>query len=551
MCGIFAPPLLKGLATPMSIDFYIIAFNAIFFANNLFYLRLVQRIFAIEYKLSKVLLFSFVSGLSGTLMLILFGSMSALGYFIMLCVYIATIMFFYKEQSWSTKLTCALSFTIHIMFARAIISAVTSIITNRSIYDLSTDITFFWRILILTALLCCCMSLIMTYSIPKRYLQLVGKKTASLKLYIALLLISNIYMIANGNVYIHDINYPWLPLHQIIAAITWLSASYVGIFILVGFDMLRERREKLEKNSIYKHVVESRSIAVLEINCSKNILLSLSRFGKNEPTPTMPYSEYAKFMLRELVCSDDYEEILEHESCANIIDNFNLGKKELAKDCKYIMPDGEIKWIRSKISSHQEITGDIVSIITYMDDIHEAKIKELDLQHKSQIDSLLGAYNKKASENHIKDHLNKNSTGTLFMIDLDNFKGINDNFGHTYGDDVLEEIYNKIAKHFRTGDILGRVGGDEFIAFVKGTMKVDGIEDKAKSICYEVHKNYRENGVEVVVSCSIGIATAPNHGKTFEELYHHADLAMYKCKKTHKNSYAIYDNNTEYNAVTL
>ncbi len=206
------------------------------------------------------------------------------------------------------------------------------------------------------------------------------------------------------------------------------------------------------------------------------------------------------------------------------------------------MPNGSVRWVRSQISAKKdEKTEDIIAVIAYVDDVHDSKIKEEELKRKAQIDPLVGAFNKKATEAHIKAHLNKHKAGVMFMIDLDNFKSINDNFGHKYGDEVLKEVYDKIARHFRAKDIIGRVGGDEFVAFSLNNIKTEEIERKAGEICKSINKTYSVDDVHVEISSSIGVAISPEHGKVFDELYHKADMAMYERKKKSKNGYSIFN----------
>ncbi len=530
----------------MRIEILIVLFNIIFFMNNLLFITLMERIFDIKSGKLKVFSFSFLSGLAGTVMLVVFGSMSALGYGIMLVVYAATIMSFYTKQSITTRVLCVLTFNIFIMCSRAIIASVYSLISGNTIYELSRDRTTFWIILIFTAFLCCIINAAILKIIPQNYLKVVRQKKEYLFLYIATVSVANVYMISNGNVYVDDIVFPELPMHQIIASFCWFAITCIGLFMLVGFDMLRARRNALEKNTIYKQLVESNSIEIIEVNCTKDKLINIVRFGQELTYDDMGYTDYLKSMIRDFVYPEDGEMFLQHISVENIIREYEQQNTESTIHGRVIMPGGVVKWVRSSFTVGLDSkTGDIIAVITTSDDIHDLKSSEIDLTYKSQRDLLVGAYNKKTTELLIKNKLSEHSRGSLFMIDLDNFKGINDNFGHSYGDDVLKEVYEKIASSFRSDDIVGRVGGDEFIVFLNGHQAMEELIKKSTKICNEVHKMYTENGISVLLSCSIGVAIAPNHGNTFEELYHAADDAMYSCKKKNKNGFAIYSGKTE------
>ncbi len=526
----------------ISKEILILIFNVVFLATNLFYLELVENMLNVRSKFAKIMAFSVVCSFVGSLMLVLFGSMSSLGYAIMLAVYATTVMFFYKDHDFLSRLTCALYFNLHIMVARAIVTAVASLITGRTILDLSVDEITFWLLLILTSVLCTVITYTLLRIVPSKYLQIMCSNTSLLKLYTALLILGNIYLIANGMVYLLDIHFILLPVHQLIMAVCWLAATYVGVYMLVGFDMLNERKQSLERDLIYKHVVEGHSVSVIEVNCSKNKLLNFILAGEHKPLSETNYTEFIQEFLAKNTHPDDFDMLLRHQSIGNILVEYTNNNKLFTLDARTILESGDVKWIRSTITVNADLnTGDIIAIITVTDDLHSLKVSEADLQHKAHRDPLVGAYNKLATELFIKNYLVKNKMGSLFMIDLDNFKSINDTFGHAFGDDVLKEAFEKIARNFRADDILGRVGGDEFVVFLKNTVNIDEISKKATKICSEVNKVYEKNGQSVNLSCSIGIALSPTHGETFEELYHKADLAMYSCKKKMKNGYVIYE----------
>ncbi len=526
----------------MGTELLIGIFFLIYTVNNALYLELIESVFDVKSKIGKKIIFSILTGTLGASMLVMFGSMSALGYSIMLAVYVIAVMAFYPKQTIMTRMVCVLQFNLHIMVARAVISSVVSVMRGITIYEISADIDAFWVILIYTALLCAIFTAGLLKLIPKQQLRIMGKKINEMILYLAILIAANIYMIANGNIYIHEIEYAWLPVHQIIASTMWLLAAYIGVFMLVGFDMMRERKKETEKDTIYRQVLESRSLAVLEINCTQDKIIRATRGGKTEALLDESYTDYIKRILKKAVLPEDYDTVFEHQSPLNIIKQFEVGNIMLTHTCKSVMSDDSLRWVRSTISSTKnEKTGDIIAVLTIIDDIHDAKVTELKLKRKAETDPLVGAYNKKTTEILIRNHLELNQFGVLFMIDLDNFKSINDNFGHAYGDEVLKEVYGKLTHHFRTGDIIGRIGGDEFIVFLKGIIPIEDILKKATEVCKSIHVTYTQNGVSVEISSSVGISLCPLHANTFEDLYHMADMAMYTCKKESKNGYAIYN----------
>lgn len=167
-----------------------------------------------------------------------------------------------------------------------------------------------------------------------------------------------------------------------------------------------------------------------------------------------------------------------------------------------------------------------------------------ELQDQSETDHLTGLLNKIATEDHIAKYLEaakKDQMGALFLIDLDNFKKINDTLGHAFGDEVLKKLGQALRKEFRVEDIVGRIGGDEFIVFVENVKSVESIKKEATRL-ERFFKEFRVGEyVKYAVTASVGIAFSPNDGKSFKELYLRADQALYYSKDAGKNRISFYD----------
>ncbi|MEG2349463.1 MAG: GGDEF domain-containing protein [Hungatella sp.] len=172
-------------------------------------------------------------------------------------------------------------------------------------------------------------------------------------------------------------------------------------------------------------------------------------------------------------------------------------------------------------------------------------IKTGKLLYQAERDSLTGLYNKGITDKLVAEHLlcnHSHTTSAFFMIDVDNFKDINDHFGHAYGDQVLCELGGKLLHIFRSDDIIGRIGGDEYIAYLKNGATNQIVCEKAEEICKAFHMVYQDvQGEKYEISSSVGVAVSPKDGITFEELYRHADTALYAAKTVGKDNYQIYD----------
>lgn len=130
--------------------------------------------------------------------------------------------------------------------------------------------------------------------------------------------------------------------------------------------------------------------------------------------------------------------------------------------------------------------------------------------------------------------------GALYFVDLDNFKAVNDNLGHSAGDQALVDAAKSLRQVFRSKDIIGRFGGDEFFIFVRGLPR-DRTATKARELCNAVRKSYAfEDGNCVTITASVGISYYPENGTTLEKLVECADSAAYRSKHSGKDQYTVY-----------
>ncbi len=129
----------------------------------------------------------------------------------------------------------------------------------------------------------------------------------------------------------------------------------------------------------------------------------------------------------------------------------------------------------------------------------------------------------------------------IFFIDLDNFKSINDNYGHESGDIVLQTVSNNIKKIIRNEDILSRRSGDEFLLLVEGFDDIKNLKTLAKKIIEASSVPIKYHNANINISISIGISIYPDDTKKIKQLMHFADQAMYKAKKCGKCNYKFFN----------
>lgn len=164
-------------------------------------------------------------------------------------------------------------------------------------------------------------------------------------------------------------------------------------------------------------------------------------------------------------------------------------------------------------------------------------------RERASKDALTGLYNH-AYVNTVAKQLLENHVPKKFaymMIDADNFKTVNDTFGHHMGDEVLLTIANTLKQYAGPSDLVFRVGGDEFSMLTSYTGESSQVISMANSICSSVKRVIQKNDKKVTISCSIGIALFPEQAVNWTDLSIFADKALYYCKRHGKSNYHLYD----------
>ncbi|MGL5381663.1 diguanylate cyclase domain-containing protein [Clostridium sp.] len=220
------------------------------------------------------------------------------------------------------------------------------------------------------------------------------------------------------------------------------------------------------------------------------------------------------------------------------------GKKEsLITEFKLRDKTGNYKWVRENKVFIRNKEGKVIKEISNIKDIDLEKHNELLMKKRAEIDGLTGFYNKEFAKFYIEKYIESGALGGIFILfDLDNFKYINDNLGHQFGDEVLRQVSEKVKGVFRESDIFGRIGGDEFIVFLKGNKVKDSINKKCEKLVEVLNSEIKKDNIIYRVSGSIGVAKYMEDADSYEGLYEKADTAMYYAKESGKNSFALYNN---------
>ena len=205
---------------------------------------------------------------------------------------------------------------------------------------------------------------------------------------------------------------------------------------------------------------------------------------------------------------------------------------------------GRYLWVRFRANAIRDKMGALVKVVGILINIDAEKKAAHALQERAERDSLTRLLNKNAARKQAEEYLSRFPGGAdcaMLIIDLDNFKQVNDRFGHLFGDTVLTRVSQEIMKLFREQDILARIGGDEFLVLMRGISQRKLLESRCQRLLNIFYGIFQNGDHKLPLSCSIGIALSPEHGTSYYELFNRADQALYRAKAQGKNAYVFYD----------
>ena len=160
---------------------------------------------------------------------------------------------------------------------------------------------------------------------------------------------------------------------------------------------------------------------------------------------------------------------------------------------------------------------------------------------QADTDLLTGLMNRTAAKEDIEEHLaDTQETGVLMLLDLDRFKSVNDRLGHQMGDKVLKDVAEDLKKMFRNTDVISRLGGDEFIIYMKAVPEEDWVRKRAEEVVRTVRRWVTDGTTNIQVSASVGVVTTNGMERIYEDMYRAADIAMYFSKGQGGNQAIFY-----------
>lgn len=187
--------------------------------------------------------------------------------------------------------------------------------------------------------------------------------------------------------------------------------------------------------------------------------------------------------------------------------------------------------------------------VSIFSDISERKTHQDQLDRLAFYDLLTGLPNRTLMNRFLEAKLlgnpGKQDSLAVMFIDLDQFKDVNDHYGHAEGDRVLREATQRLISRVRESDLASRIGGDEFVVVLSRLKSREDAEKVAADLIKQLGQPYRTEKAAHYLSASIGLAFYPSHGQNVEDLMRRADAAMYRAKNSGRNTWQVFDENQE------
>lgn len=250
-------------------------------------------------------------------------------------------------------------------------------------------------------------------------------------------------------------------------------------------------------------------------------------------------AQLANGKFLDKIMTEDYAEIYKR-------DISTLLKNRTGHSGEYQMTtkNGSLLWFSIRALCVTDRLGEPLRVIGVVTDIDSEKKLELQLSERASYDFLSQLYNRSTFERELKSEIERSahSKVAVLFIDVDDFKFINDRFGHSVGDEVIKYVAGCIKQRVKGSGFAGRFGGDEFVLCITDPKQIEEIESLSLDLIDELYEGYHSElaNVSINVKASIGIAFYPEHGDDSNKVVAAADEAMYFVKKNGKANYHIY-----------
>ena len=314
--------------------------------------------------------------------------------------------------------------------------------------------------------------------------------------------------------------------------------------IAVLMDLADEERamelEYMRKTDFYEALL-SETVAYAEVDVESEKVMQSGGLWKHYKAENQEqgytFDEIIRRQIDRVVCQEDRDSYQNSINLHYIKEMYKNGIATQEMSFRR-MVNGQQCWMKLVFHVFQDRYTENMYALMYMKNIDAEKRREMAQERADRRDPLTNVYNRKIFESEVREFMTseKDRKGTLIILDLDDFKKVNDQFGHLTGDELLKSLAEILRSTFRSHDLIGRLGGDEFLVFVKDVTDKE-ILDRRMTQLFERLRSANS----APLSCSAGISLIEGKDFDYKEELRKADKALYESKKKGKNQYSHYE----------
>lgn len=326
--------------------------------------------------------------------------------------------------------------------------------------------------------------------------------------------------------------------HRPVKAIGFSTDITEHMLVQQELQRMNMQKELLTQKTLLNMVIDFTSGRVLDLDASR-----LDPVSQDE---TNSYDDFLFLLYRHTVDARQRGRIEWMLDRANLQKRYEEGEENTCFDFLCSRLGQEPVWAQFVLHVKRNQENNHLIGKGYVENINERKQAEMDLKSHAEMDGLTQVYNRETFRMLTDNALSTRSGSRLIILgilDVDNFKSINDKFGHAVGDAALQKVAKALKSVFRQEDFVGRLGGDEFMFALSEFAEITVLKRKLNQLFKRLHAS--DSLVTVPLYASIGIAVAPWDSDSFDGLYRKADIALYRAKNAGKNDWCIYQGTME------
>ncbi|MCH5253767.1 MAG: diguanylate cyclase [Lachnospiraceae bacterium] len=283
---------------------------------------------------------------------------------------------------------------------------------------------------------------------------------------------------------------------------------------------------------------ESQDERIVDYNAKSDVLV-VRTSGRYESTGELIIDKYIENAVSDRVFNEDRANYIQ------VWERLLKSPGHAAIEFRTNIYDEDYLWYQVNLTSLLGTEGYVTRVVGRLVNIHDKKMEEMNLKLRAKRDALTRLHEEDAAAKLIQielmEEIEKDTLNALMILDLDNFKRVYDVFGQAQCDRILADVGVYLDESVKGSDVVGRIDIDRFVIYVKNIQGFSDAQKLASEIVKKINFTLPGDGVEIHVTCSVGVAMFPYHGVTYDELYEKANRAITRVKASGKYGYRIYD----------